>query len=134
MTIEDMLNKLDKEDDSPFYDICNYLDEDNFCQAVNCIKEYFNCDDNTAKIVCMDFKTKIYDDIFSTNPNLANKQIDHNNQIARDWQNKPKCITCGSTNIKKISTSAKAINTLAFGLLGTKRNKTFHCNNCGYEW
>lgn len=47
---------------------------------------------------------------------------------------KPKCPTCQSTNLRKISTTSKAINTVAFGLLGTKRNKTFHCNNCGYEW
>ena len=48
--------------------------------------------------------------------------------------NIPKCPTCNSTNLKKISTTSKAINTVVFGLLGTKRHKTFHCNNCGYEW
>ena len=48
--------------------------------------------------------------------------------------NIPKCPTCGSPNLKKISTTSKAVNTIAFGLLGTKRHKTFHCNNCGYEW
>lgn len=48
--------------------------------------------------------------------------------------NIPHCPTCGSTNIKKISTTSKAVNTVAFGIFGTKRHKTFHCNNCGYEW
>lgn len=48
--------------------------------------------------------------------------------------NIPKCPTCGSPNLKKISATSKAVNTIAFGLLGTKRHKTFHCNNCGYEW
>ena len=48
--------------------------------------------------------------------------------------NIPKCPTCQSINIEKISTTAKATNTVLFGLLGTKRHKTFHCNNCGYEW
>lgn len=48
--------------------------------------------------------------------------------------NVPKCPTCSSTNIKKISVTSKAANTALFGLLGTKRYKTFHCNNCGYEW
>lgn len=46
----------------------------------------------------------------------------------------PKCPTCNSTNLKKISTTAKATNTIMFGLLGTKRHKSFHCNSCGYEW
>lgn len=49
-------------------------------------------------------------------------------------KNVPKCPTCQSENIKKVSTTSKAINTVIFGLLGTKRHKTFHCNDCGYEW
>ena len=48
--------------------------------------------------------------------------------------NQPKCPTCKSTNLKKISVTSKAVNTAVFGIFGTKRNKTFHCNNCGYEW
>lgn len=53
---------------------------------------------------------------------------------AQEAQCIPKCPTCSSANLKKISAGAKAKNTLAFGIFGTKRNKTFHCNNCGYEW
>lgn len=49
-------------------------------------------------------------------------------------QNIPKCPTCQSTNLKKITVTSKAMNTALFGLFGTKRHKTFHCNNCGYEW
>ena len=48
--------------------------------------------------------------------------------------NTPKCPTCGSTHVYKISTTAKAANTVLLGVFGTKRYKTFHCDNCGYEW
>lgn len=48
--------------------------------------------------------------------------------------NIPQCPTCNSTNLKKISTTTKVTSTVLFGLFGTKRHKTFHCNNCGYEW
>lgn len=48
--------------------------------------------------------------------------------------NIPKCPTCNSTNLKRISATAKVANIAMFGLLGNKRKKTFHCNNCGYEW
>lgn len=48
--------------------------------------------------------------------------------------NKPKCPTCQSINIKKVSTTSRVINTAIYGIFGTKRYKTFHCNNCGYEW
>lgn len=47
---------------------------------------------------------------------------------------KPKCPTCNSTNLKKVSTTSKVVNTAMFGVFGTKRFKQFHCNNCGYEW
>lgn len=48
--------------------------------------------------------------------------------------NVPKCPTCQSTNLRKISATSKVTNTVLFGIFGTKRHKTFHCNNCGYEW
>lgn len=52
----------------------------------------------------------------------------------KNTNNTPHCPTCNSTNIKRISTSAKVTNIAMFGLLGNKRKKTFHCNNCKYEW
>lgn len=48
--------------------------------------------------------------------------------------NTPKCPTCSSTNIKKVSGTSKAVSVAMFGLLSQKVKKTFHCNNCGYEW
>jgi len=134
MTIAEMLNTLDNATDSPFYDICHYLSNDNFNDAVICIKDYFNCDDTTAKAVCMDFKTTIYDVLYKRHSQLSPTEIAHNNAIAQEWQNKPKCPTCNSTNLKKISATSKVVNTAVFGLFGTKRFKQFHCNNCGYEW
>lgn len=62
----------------------------------------------------------------------------HYDEILRnemqEEKNVPKCPTCQSTNLKKITVTSKAMNTALFGLFGTKRHKTFHCNNCGYEW
>ena len=58
--------------------------------------------------------------------------VERKNSIQQ--QGVPHCPTCQSTNIRKISTTSKAVNTIAFGLLGTKRHKIFHCNSCGYEW
>lgn len=46
----------------------------------------------------------------------------------------PKCPTCGSTKIKRISASSKVGNIMLFGLFGNKRKKQFHCNDCKYEW
>ena len=59
-------------------------------------------------------------------------QVEQKSNTSTD--NTPKCPTCGSTNLKRISTTAKAVNTAMFGLLGTKRHKQWHCNSCGSEW
>lgn len=46
----------------------------------------------------------------------------------------PKCPTCGSTDIRKISTTSKAVSVGLFGIFSSKIRKQFHCNSCKYEW
>jgi len=48
----------------------------------------------------------------------------------------PKCPTCGSTNIKRISALERGTNAAIFGLYGNKRRYQFECLNpsCGYKW
>lgn len=47
------------------------------------------------------------------------------------YANIPKCPTCGSTNIRKISGVERGASILTFGLFSKKINKTFKCQNCG---
>ena len=117
----------------PFNALDKFIRNNQTNEAINYIKEYCSCDEATAKTLFVDFKIE-YDTIFSQPSTLSPAEIAHNNAIAQDWQNKPKCPTCSSTNLKKISATSKVVNTAVFGLFGTKRHKTFHCNNCGYEW
>lgn len=49
-------------------------------------------------------------------------------------RNVPKCPTCGSTNIEKISTLSKATGAYMFGLLSKTARSQFKCKNCGYKW
>lgn len=46
----------------------------------------------------------------------------------------PKCPTCGSPDIEKISMGKKAVGGVLFGLLSSDVRKTMHCKNCGYKW
>lgn len=57
----------------------------------------------------------------------------HNRQRAIQ-SSKPKCPTCGSTNISKISATSKAIGAIGFGLLSKTARSQFKCNKCGYKW
>jgi DNA-directed RNA polymerase subunit RPC12/RpoP len=46
----------------------------------------------------------------------------------------PKCPTCGSPNIRKISMGSKIFGGAMFGLFSSNVRNTMKCNNCGYKW
>ncbi len=48
--------------------------------------------------------------------------------------NKPKCPTCQSINIKKISATKRVVHGYAFGLFSKTARSQFECKNCGYKW
>ena len=48
--------------------------------------------------------------------------------------NIPKCPTCGSTDLKKISTTSKVAGAAMFGLFSKTARSQFECKNCGYKW
>ncbi len=51
-----------------------------------------------------------------------------------DINNVPKCLTCKSTNVSRISNAKRISSISLFGLFSNKINKSFKCNNCGYTW
>ena len=77
------------------------------------IKETTNCDVKTAKYIA---------DKYCPSP-----QTDYYNNI-------PKCPTCGSTNIRPISGTERAVSVIGLGLFSKKINKTYKCLNCKHTW
>lgn len=49
-------------------------------------------------------------------------------------ENEPKCPTCGSTDLEKISFGKKAVGGALFGIFSSNVRKSMHCKNCGYKW
>lgn len=49
-------------------------------------------------------------------------------------QNVPRCPTCGSEKIKKISTTKKVFSFEMVGFASGSIGKTFECSNCHYKW
>lgn len=49
-------------------------------------------------------------------------------------KNVPKCPTCQSTNIKKISSAKRSLHAFAFGVFNKTAQSQFECGNCGYKW
>lgn len=112
--------------------------DDKTTEGINLIKQLTSCSDNDAKLLWVDLKCKYgtseNNSIIEAKENLSQQEISYNNQVAKEWKNKPKCPTCSSNNVKRISETSKAISVAMFGLLSQKVKKRFHCNNCGYEW
>lgn len=48
--------------------------------------------------------------------------------------NLPKCPTCGSTNLSRLSGVGMITMFGGFGVTDGNAGKTFKCNNCGYRW
>jgi len=96
-------------------------------ESIMLIMDIFDCDKTSATEAYEIFKKFI-----GAPP--SPQQIARANAEARESLNKPHCPTCNSTNIKKISTTSKVVNTAMFGIFGQKRKHQMHCNNCGYEW
>lgn len=47
---------------------------------------------------------------------------------------RPKCPTCQSMNISKISNLESGASIAMWGIFSNKINKTFKCGSCGYTW
>ena len=63
-----------------------------------------------------------------------NKRIKTYNKSQQEASTKPKCPTCGSTNIEKISTTTKVVGVAMLGLFSKTARSQFKCNSCGYKW
>ena len=49
-------------------------------------------------------------------------------------QNIPHCPTCGSTNVKPLSTTSKVLGVLTVGLASKQIGKSYMCKDCKYYW
>lgn len=66
--------------------------------------------------------------------NAIRQGADPKTAFKNNGENIPKCPTCGSSNIKKISTASKIAGATMFGLFSRTAKSQFKCENCGYKW
>lgn len=76
-------------------------------------------------------------------PNVHNLRTITSNPGKPSWETKPdppepvcvpKCLICGSTNVKKISGASRAASIGFWGIFSKKIGKQWHCNNCGSDF
>lgn len=67
--------------------------------------------------------------------NHPDEEEDENGlMVKKQPSNQPKCPTCGSTNIEKISVGKKMKGSFLFGIFSSDVRNTMHCKDCGYKW
>ncbi len=77
--------------------------------------------------------SKRYFEQWRNEVHAANATNPYFNQVIKNNKT-PKCPTCDSTNISKISTASKVMGGAMFGLFSKTARSQFKCNNCGYKW
>lgn len=58
--------------------------------------------------------------------------IRYNNK--KEQESKPKCPTCGSTNVSPISTTHRVVSGVTLGVFSGDIGKSYQCNSCKYKW
>ena len=74
------------------------------------------------------------DEILTKQSAEFDAKMAHGKAILEEQSRVPKCPTCQSTNIKKVSGLSKTGSVAMWGIFSQKVKKQMHCNNCGYEW
>ncbi len=64
---------------------------------------------------------------------LQQEQSDAIREQERE-SNRPHCPTCGSTNIKRITGTERAVSVIGLGMFSKKINKSYKCLNCKTTW
>ena len=81
-----------------------------------------------------DFDEKLYNKLNAQGSQAFGKQCQDMQKRIEKREHPAKCPTCGSTNIKDISTLNRAVSVGMFGLASSKVGKTKECKDCGYKW
>lgn len=76
-------------------------------------------------------KDKKYKNIASANKSAQERR---EREHAEREATRPRCPTCHSTDIKRITIDQKIGGFLLLGVFSQKAKRQFHCNHCGYEW
>lgn len=66
--------------------------------------------------------------------NKMHEDLKKQDQKQSITKNTPKCPTCGSTHIRKISASKKMAGAIGFGLFSKTARSQFECLDCKYKW
>lgn len=126
MTVDEVLEKLEQaklRNDKRNLNLNVSIYLENKERGIGYIQDISGCDEDIASQV-YDIKSEEY------------KKFSEEKAKLREEKEKyiPKCPTCGSPAVKKITGSKRWLTTGLFGLGSSNLGKTMECKNCGYKW
>lgn len=131
------LTQIDIDNAICFRNMCNMSTEDYANYQKNLALKYGN---NFNQHFFYERRNRIYMDAERSRKEASDRieKILTSNSVTNNQStkpsNQPKCPTCGSTNIKKISAASKAGGMFMFGIFSKTAKSQFQCDDCGYKW
>lgn len=128
--------------DEKFYQSCpvcgatnSFIDEDmDILQQLSCSQQLIDAMKKLRETDIIEYELKMSQFRTQYEQQQSLKQTQNHIQQSNKSDNRPKCPTCGSTNIQKISATRKAMGAIGFGLLSKTARSQFECLDCKCKW
>ena len=122
--------------------VCRSLYPEDFTKCDKCDEElidnevYKKWNDNQRNKYMKKYKSKYNSNSSSVTISKASMPVQSalKTSLTNQQANIPTCPTCGSTNVRPISTLNRAVSIGVFGLFSSKIGKNYECLNCKAKW
>ena len=122
--------------------VCRSLYPEDFTKCDKCDEElidnevYKKWNDNQRNKYMKKYKSKYNSNSSSVTISKASMPVQSalKTSLTNQQANIPACPTCGSTNVKHISTLNRAVSIGVFGLFSSKIGKNYECLDCKTKW
>ena len=122
--------------------VCRSLYPEDFTKCDKCDEElidnevYKKWNDNQRNKYMKKYKSKYNSNSSSVTISKASMPVQSalKTSLTNQQANIPTCPTCGSTNVRHITTKNRAVSIGVFGLFSSKIGKNYECLNCKAKW
>ena len=122
--------------------VCRSLYPEDFTKCDKCDEElidnevYKKWNDNQRNKYMKKYKSKYNSNSSSVTISKASMPVQSalKTSLTNQQANIPTCPTCGSTNVRPISTAKKATGFVLAGVFSSNFGKSYECLQCKYKW
>lgn len=137
ITVQDMVNEINSglRSTTLFDELIDSIEKGNYDGAILSIQNCYYCDIEMATNILALFKEQFYYEYEKMIKEARARALARGVGTSSNYvPNEPKCPTCGSTLVKRLSALSRGASVAVWGATSNKFNKSFECKNCGYTW